>query len=312
VTPLIVPGTAHRALAEEIARQLGAELADRTFERFPDGEQQVDVHTSLRGRSVYIVQPLGQPVGENLLDLLFLSDACHRAGAASIAAIVPYLGYARYDRVRREGQPLAAKVVAEALGTGLFSRLVALDLHSAVAAACIRAPLTHLTAAGTLTQALAARLPADAVVVSPDLGAVKLAETFARFLDLPLAVVHKTRISGSSVAVTSVMGEVRGKRPVLVDDLISTGGTLDAAVDALLARGCLPELTLLATHGLFAKDALARLSRPEVVLAMTTDSLPFQADLPANHKRVSIAPLLAESIRRLETGRSLDDLLAAW
>jgi ribose-phosphate pyrophosphokinase len=311
VTPLIVPGSAHRALAQGIATELGAELAACTLERFPDGEQEVAIQARVRGRPVFIVQPLGQPVGENLLDLLLLADASHRAGALSTQAIVPYLGYARHDRVKREGQPLAAKVVAEALGTGPFTQLLALDLHSAVVAACIRAPLCHLTAVGTLALALAPELRANSIVVSPDLGAVKLAEAFARSLDLPLAVVHKNRISGSEVAVTSVMGEVRGKRPVLVDDLIATGGTLDAAIDALLGRGCLPEITVVATHGLFVGEAVTRLSRPEIALALTTDSLPSPARLPPSHRVISVAPLLADAVRRLEAGRSLDDLLAA-
>jgi ribose-phosphate pyrophosphokinase len=311
VTPLIVPGSAHRALAEGIARELGAELAECTLERFPDGEQEVAVQAGVRGRPVFIVQPLGKPVGENLLDLLLLADACHRAGALSTGAIVPYLGYARHDRVKRDGQPLAAKVVAEALGTGIFSQLIALDLHSAVAAACIHAPLAHLTAVGVLAEALAPRLRGESVVVSPDLGAVKLAEAFARFLDLPLAVVHKTRVSGSEVAVTSVMGDVRGKRPILVDDLIATGATLDAAVDALLGRGCLPEITIVATHGLFVGEAVARLRRPEIVLSLTTDSLPLPPGLPSNHHPVSMARLFAEAVGRLQAGRSLDDLLVA-
>jgi ribose-phosphate pyrophosphokinase len=311
VTPLIVPGSAHPALAEAIAIELGAELAQCTIERFPDGEQEVAIHTRVRGRPVFIVQPLGKPVGENLLDLLLLADACHRSGALSTAAIVTYLGYARHDRVKHEGQPLAAKVVAEALGTGLFSQIFAVDLHSAVAAACIRAPLAHLTAIGVLAGSLAPQLGADSVVVSPDLGGVKLAEAFARSLDLPLAVVHKTRVSGSRVAVTSVMGEIRGKRPIVVDDLIATGGTLDAAINALLDRGCTPEITLVATHGLFAGDAVARLGRPEVILSLTTDSLPVPPDLPSVHRLVSVAPLLAEAIRRTQAGRSLDDLLAA-
>jgi ribose-phosphate pyrophosphokinase len=309
--PLIVPGSAHRSLAADIARALGGELAFNTPDRFADGERDVAIQATVRGRAVFVVQPLGDPVGENLLELLLLGDACHRSGALSTTAVVPYLGYARQDRVKREGQPLAAKVVAEALGSGAFDQLLTVDLHSAVAAACVRSPIAHLTAVNTLVDALRPRLCKDSIVVSPDLGAVKLAEAFAQLLDLPLAVVHKTRLSGAEVSVASVMGEVRGKHPIVVDDLISTGATLDAAIDALLALGCAPEITVAATHGLFVGRALERLRRPELVLALTTDSLPLVAGLAPCHQVVSVAPLLAEAIGRLQAGRSLDELLAA-
>jgi ribose-phosphate pyrophosphokinase len=309
--PLIVPGSAHRTLAAELARDLGADLATSAPSRFADGEREVAIQPSLRGRAACVVQPLSAPVGENLLELLLLGDACRRSGALSTTAVVPYLGYARQDRVKREGQPLPAKVIAEAIGSGGFDQLLAVDLHSAVAAACVRSPITHLTAVHVLVEALRPHVRADSIVVSPDLGAVKLAEAFAQRLDLPLAVAHKTRLSGDAVAVMSVMGEVRGKRPIVVDDLISTGATLEAAIEALLQRGCAPELAVVATHGLFADRAIARLSRPEVVLALTTDTLPPVAGLPKCHRVIPIAPLLAEAIRRLQAGGSLDDLLAA-
>jgi ribose-phosphate pyrophosphokinase len=309
--PLIVPGSAHPALAAAIAKTLGAELASCTLDRFADGERDLAIRAQVRGRAVFVVQPLGAPIGENLLELLLLADACRRSGALTTTAVVPYLGYARQDRVKREGQPLAAQVVAEALGAGGFDQLLTLDLHSAVAAACVRCPIAHLTAVSALSEALRPRVRDGSIVVSPDLGAVKLAEAFAQRLDLPLAVVHKTRLSGVEVAVSSVMGEVRGKRPIVVDDLVSTGATLEAAVEALVARGCAPEVTIAATHGLFVGGASERLRRPEVTAVLTTDSLPMATALGDRHEIVSVAPLFAEAIGCLVSGRSLDALLAA-
>jgi ribose-phosphate pyrophosphokinase len=311
MTPLILSGSAHPALAKEIARELHSELGSCLMERFPDGEQDVKVQTGVRGRPVFIVQPLGPPVGELLLELLFLADACRRAGAASISAIVPYVGYARQDRVTKEGQPLGARVLAQALGTGGFSQVIAVDLHSPVVATCIDAPVAHLTAVPAMVEALRAHVREDSVVVSPDLGAVKLAEAYARLLGLPLAVVSKIRSSGGEVAVRSVVGDVRDKRPLLVDDMISTGATVEAAIEAMLAHGARPDVIVAATHGLLVGKAAERLSRSEGARVLITDSLPPLPRTPARLEVVRLAPLLAEAVRRIVGARGLDDLLAA-
>jgi ribose-phosphate pyrophosphokinase len=311
MTPLIITGSAHPSLAQGIASELESELASCLLQRFPDGEQRVEVHACVRGQVVFVVQPLGHPVGEHLLELLLLADACHRAGAGSVAAIVPYVGYARQDRVAREGQPLGAGVLAEALGTGRLSQVIAVDLHSPAVASCVRAPMAHLTAVPAMVEALRPHAREDSVVVAPDLGAVKLAEAYARPLGLPLAVVHKLRVSGTEVAVEGVVGNVRGKRPLVVDDMISTGATVDAAVDALLAQGCRSDVTVAATHGLLVGAAVERLSRAELARTLVSDSLPPPARAPERLGVVRLAPLLAEAVRRICTARGLDDLLAA-
>lgn len=308
--PLIVPGSSHPALADALARELEAELAPCVSGRFPDGEQDVEVDPCVRGQPVFVVQPLGPPVGERLLELLLLSDACRRAGARSVAAVVPYVGLARQDRVVREGRPLGAKVLGAALGTGGLSQVIAVDLHSPVVASCLEAPVVHLTAVALLTQALRAHVREGSVVVAPDLGAVKLAETCARLLGLPMAVVSKVRVSPDQVAARSVVGDVRGRRPVVVDDMISTGATIEAAVDALAAHGSAGEVLVAATHGLFAPGAAERLDRPEVSLTLTTDSLPPPPGAPARLEVVPLAPLLAEAIRRIVSERRLDELLS--
>jgi ribose-phosphate pyrophosphokinase len=311
MNPLILSGSAHPALAKEIAGELQAELGSCRLERFPDGEEDVEVQAAVRGRQVFVVQPLGAPVGELLLELLLLAHACRQAGAGSVSAVVPYVGYARQDRVSREGQPLGARVLAEALGTGGFSQVIAVDLHSPVVASCVRAPVAHLTAVPAVVEALRPHVRGDSMVVSPDLGAVKLAERYARLLSLPLAVVSKIRSSGAEVSVRSVVGDVRDRRPLMVDDMISTGATVDAAVDALLANGCRPDVTVVATHGLFVGKAPDRLSRPEVARVLVTDSLAPPPRAPARVEIVRLAPLLAETIRRIVGSRGLDELLAA-
>ncbi len=310
MTPVIITGSAHRSLAEDIARELHSDLASCLLERFPDGERQVEIRAGVRGRPVFVVQPLGPPVGEHLLELLLLADACRRAGAGSVTGIVPYVGYARQDRVTKEGQPLGAKVLAQALGTGSLSQLITVDLHSPVVASCVEAPTAHLTAVPGMVEAVRPHVRGDSVVVSPDLGGVKLAEAYARLLGLPLAIVHKIRSSGAEVAVQSIVGDVQGKRPLLVDDMISTGATVEAAVDALLGHGCQPDIIAAATHGLFAGKAVDRLDRPELVRVLTTDSLPRPPHAPARLEVIRVAPLLAEAVRRVVGNRGLDDLLA--
>lgn len=308
--PLVVAGSSHPGLAEDLARELECELAACLLQTFPDGEQDVEIQTSMRGQSAFVVEPLREPVGERLLELLLLADACRRGGARSVTAVVPYMAFARQDRVTKEGRPLGAKVVADALGRGAFSGVLTVDLHSPVIASCITAPVAHLTAVPVLAEALRPLVRADSVVVAPDLGAVKLADTYARVLDLPLAVVYKVRRSPRSVAACRIAGEVRGKRPIVVDDMISTGTTVGATVAALLDHECVGEVLVAATHGLFVGGALDRLLRPEVVRILTTDSLPQRRAPRERVESVRLAPLLAEAVRRITSERGLDDLLA--
>ncbi len=309
--PVIIAGSAHLTLAEDLARELECEMASCPLRRFPDGEQDVEIQTSVRGDPVFVVQPLVHPVGEHLLELLLIADACRRAGARSITAVVPYMGFARQDRVTREGTPLGARVVANVLGTGALSQVIAVDLHSPVVASCVDAPVAHLTAVPLVVEALRGHAREDSVVVAPDLGAVKLADAYARRLALPLAVVYKVRSSPTEVAAQRVAGDVHGKRPLVVDDMISTGSTIEAAVGALADQGSRREVLVAATHGVFVEGARERLDRPEVVRVTVTDTLPARSHPPARLEVVRLAPLIAEAVRRIVSERGLDDLLAA-
>jgi ribose-phosphate pyrophosphokinase len=305
--PLIVSGSAHPAFGSALGRELGA--GSCTVERFPDGELQIAVG-AVQGRDVFVVQPLVAPIGEALLELVLIADACHRTGARSVSAVVPYLGYARQERRTREGQPLGARVVGRLVSAGDFARVVVVDLHAAAVEGFFSGIVDHLSAAPLLGDTLAARPQEDGVIVSPDLGAAKLARRFAARLKLPTAVVYKTRLSGSAVTAEEVVGEVRGRRPIIVDDMISTGGTIEAAIRAALSAGAIADITVVATHGLFVGPATERLRVLPIRRLLVTDTVP-SGPSSLSMEVASVVPMLATAVRRICDGQPLGDLLAS-
>lgn len=299
--PLLLAGSANRPLASALADSLAVSLGECLVERFPDGEIHIELRADVRERDVYLVQPTRPPVGEHLLELMLLADACRRSGAKRLTAVIPYFGYARQDRRQLGREPLGARVVADAISSAGIDRVVAVDLHSPTVEGCFHLPLEHVTAVPLLADRL--RSPEkQAVVVSPDLGGVKLAERYARQLGLPVAVVHKQRLSGTEVSARAVVGDVSGLAPLVVDDMISTGGTMVAAIEALLQHGCAADVTVCASHGLFVGPAAERLARLPIRRVLTTDSIPPPDGLPLPLERVSLAPALAEAIRRMSAG----------
>ena len=306
----IFSGSANPPLAEAIARNLGVSLGRVVLQRFPDGELHVEIQESVRGHDVYFIQPTSLPVETHLLELLFLADACRRAGAAHLTAVIPYFGYARQDRRASGREPVSARLVADLLQASGLQRVVAVDLHTTALEGFFRIPVEHLSAVPLLAEAVRPTLLANTVIVSPDLGAVKLAERYARLLQLPLAIVHKTRLSGEEVRVQRIVGDVRGRVPIVVDDMVSTGGTIQAAIQALLAAGCVSEnLTVIASHGLFVGPAQARVRAMPIHQVYVTDSVARPASEPLSLQVVSLESLLAETISRLHNQRSLSDLL---
>lgn len=305
----LVTGSANRPLADAVARALNERLTETLIERFPDGEIHITIAESVREDDVFIIQPTSAPVGETLMELLLLGDACRRAGAARVTAVIPYLGYARQDRRAGGREPVSARVVADLLEAGGFDRVVAIDLHSPSLEGFFTIPLEHLTAVPLLADAVRAALPARGVVVAPDLGAVKLAERYGARLELPVAIVHKTRLSGSEVRAGAVIGEVRGCTPIIVDDMISTGATIAEAVRALVAAGAEPDITVVATHALLVGPALERLAALPVRRLIATDTVVAPAATAPPREVTSVALLLAEAVDHLYHGRSLRDLL---
>src|SRR5215216_529576 len=308
--PAIFAGSANLPLAEAIAAELDIRPGSREVQVFPDGEMQVELQESVRGEDVYLLQPTSPPGEKHLLELLLLADASYRAGAARLTAVIPYFGYARQDRRASGREAVGARLVAGLLESGgLFERVVAVDLHTAAIEGFFGIPLEHLSAVPMLVNNIRPHVGAEGVVVAPDMGAAELAERYAEPLELPVAIIHKTRISGSEVSVGSVTGEVGGRKPIIVDDIISSGGTQKAAIDALLEAGCEPEITVATSHGLFAGSAEEDLRGAHVERFIVTDSVPPPEGLGLPLEVVSLAPLLASAIDRLHNDRSLDELI---
>jgi ribose-phosphate pyrophosphokinase len=259
----------------------------------------------MRGHDVYIVQAIGPPVDEHLVELFMLADAARRGGAARITAVIPYLAYARQDHRTRTGESLGLRVVADLLTAVHIDRVLVVDPHTATLEATFAMPVESISAVSVLAAALQPLAPADAVVVAPDLGAVKIAERYAAALHLPVVVIRKTRLSGTSVRAEEVVGHVEGRVPIVVDDMISTASTIAAASEALLRHRCQPTLLVVATHGLLVGPAIERLQTLPLQTLVVADTLPIPEDLPFAHQVASIADSLAEAIGRLHDGASL-------
>ncbi|MGI5206079.1 ribose-phosphate diphosphokinase [Spirillospora sp. CA-108201] len=304
----IVAGTAHPGLAAAVAAELGVRPVPCDVERFPDGELRPVVH-GVQGGDVYVVQPTGPAVNDHLVELLLLLDACRRGGAETVTAVVPYFGYARQDRRGRAGQALGAGVMLGALASAGADRLIVVEPHTVALEAMCPVPVEMLTAVPLLADELAELTPDSAVLVAPDLGAVKPAEHYARLLRRPVAVVRKTRVSGERVHAEELVGDVEGRPAVIVDDMISTGGTVEAAVRVLLAHGASPDITVAAAHGPLADAARDRLDRLPIRRLLVTDTLPVAGARAPRLRVRSVGPLIADAVGRLHHGQSLDTLL---
>jgi len=300
-------GTANPALAGAVAQRLGITLGTVQIERFPDGEVHVQLLKSVRHKQVFILQPTAPPVDTHLIELLAFVDACRRADAAEIIAVLPYYGYGRSDR-RNGREPIAASMVATCLQAVGVDHLLLVDPHTPQIEGFFDLPVDSLSATGLLCEAMRPHLPDSTVVVAPDAGRVKMATDYARRLGRPVIVLHKERVSGTETHVTHVVGDVQDRSCLLVDDMISTGGTMAESVQALLEAKARPDIWVAATHGLLLGEARRKLSRKEVREIYVTDTaaVPYR-DWPAL-QIVSVAPLIASAIERFVTDGSLHDL----
>jgi ribose-phosphate pyrophosphokinase len=304
-------GSANPALAGAIARALDAQPGACVVDRFPDGNVAVQILESVRRKEVFLMQPTSPPANDHLVELLALADACRRAGADRITAILPYFGHGRADKRNRRREPIMERVVEELLEIVGIGHIVTVDLHAPQIEGFFRTPVDSLTAVPTLCQAMRGRLPDNLVVVSPDVGRVAMASQYARqCLDAPLVVLHKRRLSGIETEVTHIVGDVSGRACLVVDDMISTGTTMAESIAALLAADARPEITIAATHGLLLGNAREKLSHPAVREVLVTDTVRISERNWPQLRIISIAPLIAGAMKRLVADGSLGELYA--
>lgn len=307
----LLSGNANPKLSESIADALGVKLGESEIEKFSDGEIKIKINESIRGKDVYIVQPTSYPTNDNLMELLIMVDACRRASAGYINAIIPYYGYARQDRKTRGREPITAKLVANLLTIAGVDRIITMDLHAGQIQGYFDIPVDHFSAIRLLSSYftdMAYDKPDDFVVVSPDLGGVRRAREFSDYLKLPIAIIEKRRPMPNVSEVMSVIGDFKGKHAILVDDMVDTAGTITNAANYLIENGA-KDVYIAATHGVFSGKAIERLSDSSVkeVIITNTIELPKEKQLD-KIKQLEVGPLLAEAIHRINTYESISGL----
>jgi ribose-phosphate pyrophosphokinase len=305
---LILGGTANPALASAVADNLGMPLGALRVERFPDGEVLIEIHETVRGKQVFLIQPTAPPVDPNLMELLALTDACRRAAASRIVTVIPYFGYARADKRVCRREPVTARMVADLLQTVGTQQVVTLDLHTPQIDGFFTIPVDSLTAIPAICDAIKKRLPGNAVTVAPDAGRARMATEYAHRLGTPVVILHKRRSSGSETETIQLVGDVRGRACLIVDDMVTTGGTIAGSIKALLEAGARPEIWVAATHGLFVGGARARLAHPAIREIWVTDTIAHDLQAWPKLHVVSVAPLLADALRQIHADGSLREM----
>ncbi|HNV11317.1 MAG TPA: ribose-phosphate pyrophosphokinase [Propionibacteriaceae bacterium] len=304
---VVFSGSAHPALARAICDNLGMPLSTADIKRFSNDCLQAQLMVNCRQRDVYIIQPLVPPTQEHLMELLLMIDAARGASAASITAVIPHFAYARSDKKDASRISLGGRLVADMLQVAGVSRVVTMNLHAPQVHGFFSVPVDHLTAIGVLADHYRGRDLSDVTVVSPDLGNAKTATQFSRLLGLPVAAGSKRRVSDDKVVIDSIVGDVMGRRAIVLDDEIATGGSIVELMERLKDFGCV-EASVACTHGLFAGKAVERLRQhPMISEVVTTDTVPAPGNWPELEVR-SVAGLFAEAIGRIHKGQSVSRL----
>lgn len=307
----LLTGNAHPSLALGIADEIGTSLADAEVTSFPDGETYVHIKESVRRQDVFIIQPTCPPTNQNLMELLIMVDAVRRASAERITAVIPFFGYARQDRKDKPRAPITAKLVANLIEAAGVDRVLTMDLHAAQVQGFFDIPVDHLYAKPILLKHLREQrnnTDADITVVSPDVGGVKIARSYASALDAELAIVAKQRISATEVEPMKLIGEVEGRDAIIVDDMTETAGTLCAAAAALKSNGA-GRIFAGVSHAVLGDLGCERIMNSEIDEVITTDSTPRPPEMcRAKVSTVSVAGLLGEAIQRIHNGKSVSSL----
>lgn len=301
-------GNAHPSLAAALSGELELPLGRAIVDQWKNGETRVKLDENVRGSDVFILQPTCDPVNHHIVELLLIIDALKRASASRITAVMPYYGYAKQEKKTSGREPISAKLVANLLTTAGADRILAVDLHAPAIEGFFDIPVDHLRATPLLARAFRDRVPdEDVVVVSPDAGGVARAEDFRRRVGGSLAIISKQHPGPDATETLEMVGDVDGRTAVIVDDMISTGGTLIEAAQMLKDRGA-SSIHVAATHGIFAGDAVDRIVASEIERLFVTDTLPIPPAAASKVEVVSVAPLLAEAITRTHKGLSISAL----
>jgi len=303
----IFSGTANEPLAKAICKSIGVELGKCTIKPFPDGETFVKIEENVRGEEVFIVQPTSPPTNHHLMELFIMMDALRRASAARITAVLSFYGYARQDRKDQPRVPITAKLVANLLVASGANRILAVDLHAQQIQGFFDIPVDHLYAAPVMYDYLKQKKLTDLVVVSPDTGGLKMAHAYSQVLESGLAIVAKRRKSATEVESLAVIGEIKGKNVLLVDDLTETAGTLTTAAALLKKKGA-KNIIACVSHAILNDTGIERLRKSDIDELITTDTVQRPAIDGVKITTLSVAGLLGEAIKRIHSNSSVNSL----
>ena len=306
----VLSGNANKELAEKICKCLDIPLAEVVCTRFSEGEIRVQIVENVRGKDLFIIQPTCTPTNDNLMELLILIDAAKRASAKRITAVIPFYGYARQDRKDQPRVPITAKLVANLITAAGVDRVLAMDLHASQIQGFFDIPVDHLYAINTLCEYFEAMNMKNLVVVSPDVGGIRMARAYAKRLGAGLAIIDKRRMSPEETEVMNILGKVKGKTAVLVDDIVATGGSLTEAITALSEVG-VEKVYAAVSHGVLSGPAVERMAECKALEELVvTDSIPLSAKAKkvSKIKQLTVAPLLAEAIKRIHNEQSISCL----
>ncbi|HBA61733.1 MAG TPA: ribose-phosphate pyrophosphokinase [Elusimicrobia bacterium] len=303
----VFSGNANPALAKKICDILGVPLSETRVSKFADGEIDAHILENVRGEDCYVIQPTCPPVNDNLMELLIMLDALRRASAGRITAVLPYYGYARADRKPAPRVAITAKLVANLITEAGANRVITIDLHAAQIQGFFDIPLDHLYARPVVLDYIRGRNFENTVVVSPDVGSVERARSFAKRLDMGLVIIDKRRPRPNEAVVYNIIGDVKGKTCFIFDDLVDTAGTLTMVANSIKEHGA-SKIIAAATHGVLSRDAIERIDKSPIEEMILTDTVPVNASKSAKIKIVSVASLLAEAIKRNHMGESISEL----
>lgn len=306
---LLFTGSSHPVLAEEIAQHLGVKLGNVMLERFPDGEIALQIQENVRGRDVFVLQTIALDPNNYLMQLLIMIDALKRASARSICAVIPYFGYCRQDRKDKPRVPITAKLVANLLVNAGATRILTMDLHAGQLQGFFDIPVDNLFARPILAEAYRGSVSGDVVVVTPDIGSIKLTRAYASHLGVDFAIVDKHRVNASQVEVVTLIGNVKGKDVLLADDICSTAGTLVSAAKACREKGA-KRIFASVTHGLFVGDAVEKIEQSPIEALLMSNTVPYTERLAQSTKIkvVSVASLFAQAISYVISKESISSL----